>query len=249
MNVRFVRLVGRSGVDLPDAPPGFLDDLRFLRERRGEKIAAVDADSGALLGSVAVHPDRDVGGTFYRLSAIEVSPGRREQGIEDALLREVEKLLRANRACRLKLGTSPLVTANAALYITRFGARYRWRPGARTPDGRPWPHVSCECDFDDPLARPLDLRDEEVEARSVLVWNEGRPARPRHVVYAGPLSVLMPDLTGETVRHAAAADRSFLPTLYDTFHDLFRHGYGFAWFDRLPGAALWYYVMSPQLGF
>ncbi len=253
MKVRYQRLIGGARGRLPDAPPGLLEDLRFLRERRGEKIAAVDEESGILVGAVGVHPDRDEGGVFFRLAGIEIVPGHRAEGLEMGLLAETEKLLKMHKCSRLRFGTSPLLTANAELYITRFGTHYRWREGARTPEGQPWPYVSCECDFDDPLARPLDLRDEEVAERSVLEWVDGRPVRRPRIVYAGPLSILLPDLGVDSIARAAGADAAFLPTLYDAFHELSRHGYGFAWFDRLPasagspGGAQWYYVMNRVL--
>ena len=254
MNVRFERLIGGARGQRTEGTAGLLDDLRALKERRGEKIAAVDPQSGALLGAVALHPEKDEGGTFFRLAGIDVLPSHRGQGLEAGLLAEAETYLRAHRCHRLKFGTSPLLTDDAGLYVTRFGTRYRWSPGNRTPEGRPWPHVSCECDFDDPLARPLDLRDEEVSERSVLAWSDGRPVRRQRIVYSGPLSVLLPDLTMESVTRSAAADPSYLETLYAAFHELARHGYGFAWFDRLPsvaagsaGSARWYYVMNAPL--
>jgi hypothetical protein len=253
MSLRFQRLIGGDPADLPEGLPGLLDDLRFLKERRGEKIVAVEEGSEELVGAIGLHPERDEGGLFYRLSGIEVAAGHRQEGLEEALLVEAEKYLRAARATRLKFGTSPLLTAAAELYVTRFGAHYRWREGARTADRRPWPYVTCECDFDNPLARPLDLRDEEVAGRSVLDWSTGRPSRRPRVVYAGPLAVLLPDLARDDIARAAAADASFLPSLYDAFHELFRHGYGFAWFDRLPPSAVaaggvrFYYVMNRLL--
>jgi GNAT superfamily N-acetyltransferase len=250
MNVRFQRLIGGSGAPLPPSPAGYLDDIGYLRVRRGEKIAALDGETGTVIGVIGLHPERDVGGTCFRLSGLEVAAGRRGEGLEAALLDEAEGYLRAHKSSRLKFGTSPLLTARAELFVTRFGARYRWREGARTPEGRPWPYVSGECDFDDPLARPLDMRDDEVVERSVLSWTGGRLARRPGMVYAGPLSVLLPDFTIESVTAAAAADPAFLPDLYDTFHELSRHGYGFTWFDRLPaaagepGGARWYYLMT-----
>ena len=116
----------------------------------------------------------------------QVLPPRRDRGRAGARGRCREAScwrrrawLRAHKMTRLKFGTSPLLTRNAWLYITRFGSRYRWREGARTPDGRPWPYVSCECDFDDPLAHPLDLREDQVPQRSVLHWKDGRPDAAR----------------------------------------------------------------------
>ncbi|HUJ75838.1 MAG TPA: GNAT family N-acetyltransferase, partial [bacterium] len=183
MNVRFERLA-TSAEHTAEDPAGLLRDLHLpsaprgrAGERRsdavahrGETIAAVDATTGVVVAVVAVHPERDEGGTFFRLDALEVHPGHRGEGLEGGLVEQVEKHMRAHKCVRLKLGTSPLLTANAQLYVTRLGARYAWREGARTPQGQPWPYVSCECDFDDPLDRPLDLRDDEAAARSVLDW-------------------------------------------------------------------------------
>jgi hypothetical protein len=178
-----------------------------------------------------------------------MGPGPRVTDLDVLLLEKAGLFLRNRRCSRLKLGTSPLLTRNAWLYVNRFGSRFRWREGMRTPEGKPWPYASCEVDFDDPLARPLDLREEEVAARSVLSWKEGRPAR-RGLPYAGPLSVLLPDLDGEAIAAAAGADPGFIDLLYSVFHDLHVHGYEFAWFDQLPGpgapagTARWYYVMK-----
>ena len=256
MHVRCERVPSAAGRS-PNDPAGLLGDLRLLGERRGETIAAVDEDSGIVLAALGIHPERDEGGTFFRLDTFGVHPGHRGEGLEPVLVGEAERHLRAHKAHRLKFGTSPLLTAGAALWVTRYGTRYRWREGVRTPEGQPWPFVSCECDFDDPLARPLDLRDEEAVEKSVLDWEGGKPRRRKGVVYSGPLAVLLPDLDGESLGQAAAADPDCLPTLFSVFHELYRHGYGFAWFDRLPpgmagagpAAPSWYYVMHRVVSF
>ena len=245
MNLRFVRLI--SGSRQP------LDGLRYLSERHGEKIAAVDADSGALLGWIGVYPGREEGGPFFHLAGIEILPGHRGEGIDAALLEEAGRFIQERKVKRLKFGTSPLLTGNAELYITRFGSRYRWRDGTKTPDGKPWPFVSCEIDFDDPLARSLDVSNEEVVQRSVVDWEGLRPSPRRGVVYTGPLTVLLPDLTSASLAEAGERDPEFLATLSSVFHSLSVHGYGFAWFDRLDPAAVpsdrprCYYIMKRVL--
>jgi len=232
-----------------------LDDLPRLAERRGERIAAIDTDTMTLLGAIGVYPDRDEGGAFYHLDHIEVLPAYKGMGVDAFLMEQAGAYLKEHRVTRLKFGTSPLLTANAELYIIQFGTRYRWREGTRTPAGQPWPYVSCECDFDDPLARPLDMMEEDVAARSVLDWAEGRPMPRARVSYSGPLSVLLPDLDGEALAAAEERDPSFLTLLYDTFHALHVHGYGFAWFDRLsdagaePGHPACYYAMKRVVSF
>ena len=153
------------------------------------------------------------------------------------LMEETRRYLQERKVTRLKFATSPLLTGTAHFYVTRYGTRYRWREGTHTPEGQVWPYVSCECDLDDPVARTMDLRDEEVESRSVLRWEKGRPVPPPSVVYSGPLTVLLPDLTSDSLTASARADPSFLATLYAVFHGLHVHGYGFAWFDLLPGAS------------
>jgi len=252
MNVRSVLLISGPRTGRPLLRETLLDDLRRLEERRGEMIAAVDGVSGKVLGTLGLYPDRDEGGTFYHLAGIQMESGPRVADLDVLLLEKAGLFLRKRRVARLKLGTSPLLTRNAWLYVNRFGSRYRWREGIRAPDGRPWPYVSCEVDFDDPLARPFDLREDQVFARSVLAWEGGSPAR-RPLAYSGPLSLILPDLDTDSIAAEAEADPSFISTLYSAFHGLHLHGYEFAWFDRLPGngapagAPCWYYLMKRVL--
>ena len=257
MDFRFVRLIAGSAAGPPGdgASLATAEELHYLRERRGEKIAALD-EGAALLGSVSLVPDRDEGGSFVRLAGIDVAHGRAAaQGLDAALLEEARRFLQERRMTRLKLGTSPLLTHNASLYITRLGARYRWREGIRTPEGAPYPWVTCECDFEDPCARPLDLTEEEVGPRSVLSWDGLRPLPRGNIVYAGPLSVLLPEIGPEQLAEAGARDPQFYPLLWKVFHELSRHGYCFSWFDRreaarlAPGEPSCYYVMSRVVTF
>jgi hypothetical protein len=255
MDVRWVRLIGGSRRPLPEGPPGLLDDLASLREHRGEKIAAVAPDTGALMGVLGLRPERDEGGVCFRLVCLEVLPRWRGMDVEAGLLEQAGAYMRSHRSTRLKLGTSPLLTTNAELFITRFGARYRWTEGARSSAGLPWPYVSCELDFDSALARPLDLSDEEIPARSVLEWVAGVPRRRPGIVWSGAHTLLLPDIDQD--RLAAASERGdpLVGILHDAFHELAHHGYGFTWFDRLPpsagspGGARWYYLMGRVLRF
>ena len=253
MSFRFVRLISDSREDLLKGRAISLNELRSLKERHGEMIAAVDTASSALFGWIGVYPGRDEGGHVFHLADIDVLPGHREEGVDAALMQEAGTYIRQHKVSRLKFGTSPLLTGNAALYITRFGTRYKWREGTRTPEGKPWPYVSCECDFNDPVERPLDLRVEEVVPRSVIDWTGVRPLPRQKVVYSGPLSLLLPELTRDSLVEADARDPSFLPTLYRVFHSLSLHGYDFAWFDRLPASAAasdgprCYYIMKRVL--
>jgi hypothetical protein len=254
MNVRSVLLISGPREGRPPLREALQDDLRRLEERKGEMIAAVDGVSGQVLGTLGVYPDRDEGGTFYHLSGIQMEPGHRVADLDVLLLEKAGLFLQKRRVTRLKLGTSPLLTRNAWLYVTRFGSRYRWREGIRAPNGRPWPYVSCEVDFDDPLARSLDLPEDEVRAHSILSWEGGRPVS-RPLAWSGPLAVVLPDLDADFISAAAEADPQFISTLYSAFHGLHLHGYEFAWFDRLPegsapaGAPRWYYVMKRVVSF
>jgi hypothetical protein len=247
MGVHPVPLIAGPRKGQLPVPEALLDDLRRLKERHGELIAAVD-DEGTILGTIGIYPVKDEGGACYHLAGMEIEPRGGAEGIDALLLEETGRYLRRRRTTRLKFGTSPLLTRSAWLYITTFGSRYRWREGPRAADGQPWPYVSCECDFDDPLARSLDLREDEVRACSVLVWDGGRPTMRSPLVYSGPLAVVLPDLDAETLTRCREQDPAFIATLYSAFHSLHTHGYGFAWFDRLPSAggepAGWYYVMK-----
>jgi hypothetical protein len=248
MNLTPVLLIGgpRKGRAAP--PDSLLDELRRLQERRGEMIAAVGED-GALRGTLGLFPDRDEGGKFYHLAGLQVEPPHLATDVDVFLMEQAGRYLASKKAMRLKFGASPLLTRSAWLYVNRFGARYRWREGTRTPKGEPWPYVSCECDFDDPLGRPLDLRDEEVPARCLVSWEGKTPVRRGDLKFSGPLCVALPEVDPD-VLSALAARPGVIATLYDAFQSLHVHGYEFAWFDRLTGpasaggASRWYYLMK-----
>ncbi|OHD68007.1 MAG: hypothetical protein A2177_07855 [Spirochaetes bacterium RBG_13_68_11] len=236
---------------------GPVDHLAYLKERHGETIVAVDRSSDDLLGWIGVFPDRDSRGAFFHLAGIEVHADHRGCGIGTALMTEVRGYVAGRRASRLRFGTSPLLVPCAALYMGRFGTRYHWKEGVRLADGRPWPCVSCECDFEDPLPESRELAIGEAETRSVVSWDGGLPVRRPGIVYSGALSVVLPPFTTATLTHAMQTVPRFLETLYAAFDELFLHGYGFAWFDRLPGRdaegppsggpegrPFWHYVMS-----
>jgi hypothetical protein len=249
MNVRSIRLISDQPEPAPALPAPLLEELPRLRERHGEIILAVSAETRDPLGAVSIYPGRDEGGALYHLAELRRFTAAEAEGIEEFLIDRTGDYLRERRVTRLLFDTSPLITGSASLYVTRFGARYRWREGERTLDGQPWPHVACECDFDDPLAKPFDLREDEVAGRSVLEWVDGQPVAREHVTYSGPLSVLLPDLDSESLGESSRQHPGFLPTLYAAFHALHVHGYGFAWFDRLsggtgpPDAPRFYYLM------
>jgi hypothetical protein len=247
---RFVRLLSDSRDDLLEGRPSSVSEMRSIRERHGERIVALDPDGERPLAWIGVFPGRDEGGHFYHLAGIEVPAEHREEGLEAALMEEAARFMAEHKVKRLKFGTCPLLTANASLYVTRFGTRYRWRPGVRTAEGALWPSVTCECDFDDPLARPIDLRDDEILSRSVVAWDGRKPIPRQKVVYSGPLAVVLPALDAAAL---AGAGGEFLSTLYAAFQSLHLHGYGFAWFDSLPARLapshepLFYYVMNRVL--
>jgi GNAT superfamily N-acetyltransferase len=264
MNIRYVRLIGekkevlwsgrkdfskifrQADSSLGSSAYGPIEYLQYIKDRRGEKIAAVDPDSKDLLGWIAVFPDRDEGGLFYHLAGIEVHADHRRKGIATGLMEETRTLMEERKTHRLRFGTSPLLTQCAGLYMARFGTRYRWKQGVRLPDGRPWPYVSCECDFDDPLFKPLDLLDEEVGDRSVISWEGGAPMPKKDVIYSGPLSVLLPAFDGAQLAAAVDGIPGFLNIMHSVFDTLYVRGYVFAWFDRisLEGTTWHYYVMK-----
>ena len=88
----------------------------------------------------------------------KILPAWRGMGIGTGLLNQAGDYLREHKTGRLKFGTSPLLTWNAALCMRHFGMRFSWKEGIRTPDGKPWPYVSCEWDVDDPLVKPPEAQ-------------------------------------------------------------------------------------------
>ena len=250
MNVKSVPLIAGPRKSRPDVPAALRDEIRRLEERRGEMIAARDEDSGRIAGTIGLFPDHDEGGKFYHLSSLQVAPAYTGADVDSALLDAAGRFLAGKKVTRLKFATSPLLTPAAWLYVHRFGARDRWRESSRTPEGRPWPYVSGECDFDDPLERPLDLLDEEVPQHCLVFWEHGKPVVRAGLRFTGPLCVALPDIDPDGLSRLADSDPAAISTLHGAFQSLHIHGYEFAWFDRLqgtaeaPGAPRWYYLMK-----
>ena len=204
----------------------------------------MDRSTGEVLGWVGLFPDRDARGAFFHLAGIEVHADHRGRGIGTGLMAAARDYVSGHRCSRLRFGTSPLLVPCAALYVTRLGTRYHWKEGVRLADGRPWPCVSCECDFEDPLPESRDIAPADADARSVVTWDGGVPARRAGIVYSGPLAVVLPTLTTTTLSHAMQTVPRFLETLYAAFEELVVHGYGFAWFARRDPRPGHYYVMA-----
>lgn len=250
MTVRPVLLIGGAPTRRPDLKPAILAELRRLEQRRGQMIAAVDERTGAVAGTLGLFPDRDEGGRYFHLAGLQVEPAHAAGDTDIVLFEAAAKLLAAKKVTRLRFGTSPLLTRAAWLYVNRFGSRYRWREGSRTPEGRPWPYVSGECDFDDPLERPLDLSEREVPERCLLTWERGAPVVRSDLRFSGPLCVALPDIDVDGLSALSGRAPEVIATIHSAFQSLHVHGYEFAWFDRLKdappgaGAARWYYLMA-----
>ncbi len=244
MNVAYVRLLSARREDLWRGPGASPQDLRRLREKRGEKIAAVDPETERLLGWISLYPEKDAGGVFFALAGIEVLPAWRCMGIGTGLMSQAGDYMREHRTARLKFGTSPLLTWHAGLYMRHFGMRYSWKEGIRTPEGKPWPYVSCEWDLDDPLVKPPDLDEKDLSARSAVDWDGRVPVARRGIVYTGPLFLPLPEMSNDDLADMAARSPELLFTMYRVFNGLFRHGYRFAWFDTVPSSRTCYYFMD-----
>lgn len=247
MDAHYVRLISGRREDLWRGPGTSLQDLDGLKERRGEKIVAVDPQSQELLGWVSLYPERGAGGPAFRLADIQVLPAYRGKGIGAALMERAGEYIGERKVPRLKFSTSPLLTWNAGLFMKRCGMRYTWKEGIKTPGAKPWPYVSCEWELDDRLEKPHDLREEDVPQRSVLDWEVSKPVARTGLPHSGPLYVPLPDLSGEDLIAMVRNSPDALEVLHDVFHALFLHGYRFAWFDTLsavqvPGCRRYYFM-------
>jgi len=121
MTVRSVPLISGPRTGRPPIPDSLAGELRRLEERRGEMIAAVDAVSAQVLGTVGLYPDRDEGGTFYHLAGMQMGPGPRVADLDVLLLEKAGLFLKNRRVTRLKLGTSPLLDRKS----TRLNSSHR----------------------------------------------------------------------------------------------------------------------------
>lgn len=225
--------------------------MRFIfqaEERQGGRIAAVEGEESPV-GWIEIRPGRDRRGAFYHLVGIEVQEDRRGRGTGTALLEEAKRYIGLHKAHRLLFDVSPLLTQSAALFVTRFGARYRWMEGSMTTDGRPWPECSCELDFTSPLGRPPDMEEQEVTALSVLDWEGGRPVPRSGISYQGLHTVLLPPMDRKILAKAASSVPGILETLTEALRGLHRHGYGFVWFDATSyvGQPFHYYLMRRSM--
>jgi GNAT superfamily N-acetyltransferase len=224
------------------------DYYDYIQSQSGEIIALLD-DGSRILGWIGLIPGMDERGRCYTLSGQEVSPEYRRQGLGVRLMEEARDYLRGRRTARLKFGTSPLLTANAALYITKFGTRYTWNNKVRLADGARWPYVACECDFAHPVGKPPELSALDIRRISLLDW---RGYSPR--LAAGPLparraALILPALTRRRLDALIDEKKEFLKSVFSLIDSLHSRGFGFAWFDRLPASRSerYYYYLTKSV--
>jgi len=208
------------------------DYYDYIQSHSGEILALLDQEN-AILGWIGLIPGSDERGRYYTLSGQEVSPDYRRQGIGVRLLEEAREYLQHRRAVRLKFGTSPLLTANASLYITKFGARYTWNNKIKLADGSPWPYVSCECDFSRPVGKPPELAALDIRRLCLLDWQGYVPRINRDLRPTRQAALILPTLTRRHLDAVIDRVEGFLGTFFSLLDSLTRQGFGFAWFDRL----------------
>ncbi len=217
----------------------------YIRAHGGEKIAFVN-EYGEILGWIGLVPDADSRGEYLTLSGHEVRSDCRRRGIGYRLLEEARAYARRRGVRRLRVGTSPLLTIDASLYVTKLRARYTWNDRVKLADGTRWPYVLCECDFRNPLSRPPELDGIDPASCSVLHWRGWEP-RPRTLpAHQDQLTVLLPPMTRQSLHEAVERSPRFLPVLFALFDDLSARGYGFGWFERteVEGEPCYYYYMT-----
>jgi GNAT superfamily N-acetyltransferase len=224
------------------------DYYDYIQSHSGEIIALVD-DRSRILGWIGLIPGIDERGRYCTLSGQEVSPEHRRQGIGVRLLDEARGYLQRRRTTRLKFGTSPLLTANASLYITKFGTRYTWNNKIKLADGSPWPYVACECDFTHPVQKPAELAALDIPRISLLDWPGDRPRVNGTLRPVRRAALILPALTRRRLDSLIDNVEDFLDTIFSLLEFLNSQDFGFAWFDRLPGTGeeRYYYYLTKSM--
>ncbi|GAH47284.1 unnamed protein product, partial [marine sediment metagenome] len=222
--------------------------FKYIKAQKGEKIALVD-NSNKILGWIGLIPDTDGRGKYFILSGHEVHSDSRGQGIGSRLMEEAQSYLTVLYVSRLKFGTSPLLTINASLYITKFGTCYTWNNKIKLADGSPWPYVTCEWDFNNPLSKPAELTTMDILSINILQWRGYQPIPLEAARYPAKVSVLFPPTTKYELKTAIDRNEGFLKTLFEIFDSLHKKGYGFTWFDkiRIEEGLFYYYYMTKEL--
>jgi GNAT superfamily N-acetyltransferase len=224
------------------------DYYEYIQTHSGEIIALFNGDD-CVLGWIGLIPGADERGRYYTLSGQEVSSLHRRRGIGVRLLEEARSYLHSHRARRLKFGTSPLLTANASLYITKFGTRYTWNRKIKLADGSPWPYVTCECDFSHPIQKPPELAAMDIRGVSLLDWQDYVPRVNDSLRPARSATLILPALTHQRLNALIDEVNDFLKNTFSLLDSLNDQGFGFAWFDKLPDSAdeRYYYYLTKRV--
>ncbi len=224
-----------------------IEHFKYIKSHHGEKIAITKNDE--ITGWIGLIPDTDSKGKYYTLSGHEVSSDYRRQGIGLKLLEESRSYILNHHASRLKFGTSPLLTINSFLHITKMGTRYTWNNKIKLTEGVPWPYAACECDFNNPMQKPAELEHLDILSINFLDWDDYRPVPREPPGYYRQISVLLPPITKQRLNTSMERIHGFLKILFNFFDSLNRKGYGFAWFDKisLKKKTFYYYYMTKEI--
>jgi GNAT superfamily N-acetyltransferase len=254
--LEIIKLVGEKKIDLWNnykafdrifnevgAPFPPMEHLKNIIENNGEKIIAYE--DGIILGWIGIIPSKS--GQYSELAGIEVDRNFRRKGIASILINDAQSWLLKKNIREFRFQTSPLLTANTLLYLTKFRTTYKWNNKFTIPPNRtPWPVVDCKMCW--PIREDTNKNINFDPSESVLQWNDYNPFINEESMYSDDeyKFVILPFLDLPIISNDFFGSENKINIIFEAFNSLAKDKYCFKEFIYDKDINMFIYTFKKQ---
>lgn len=229
--------LGRSDYELffadVGAPHPPAEHLDFIKRNNGEIMACTN-EASEILGWLGLIPKGD----SAELAGIGTNRKYRNTGVATELLNWAEGYLLDKGISSLQFQTSPLLTANALLYLRQCDAVYTYHDGifVGRDNDIPWPLVDCTMRLPRVRNRARDEIPEDL--RSVLSWRGHTATVEKELLQQSSehKAMALPELNIQDILAEMRRDNvDFLFRIAEVFRELTKEEYRIIGYDLLDG--------------
>jgi len=229
--------LGRSDYELffadVGAPHPPAEHLEFIKRNHGEIMACTN-DASEILGWLGLIPEGD----SAELAGIGTNRKFRNTGVATELLNGAEAYLLGKGVSNLRFQTSPLLTANALLYLRQSNTDFTYHDGILVGKDNDIPWAVVDCSMRLPRVRNRARDEIPEDLRSVLSWSGLTATVEPEVLQQSSeyKAIALPELNIQDILAEMKKENvDFLFRTAEVFRELTRLEYRIIGYDLLDG--------------